>query len=209
MRLAKNILLSATLLAGVGCGSGERTYRQYEEMTMRRPPQAPMASSMPPAGSSPMASAMGALPEGMNQPAADLHWTTPDGWEELPGDGVRLVTFRMAGAECSVTTFPGDVGGVEANLRRWWGQLSSTAFSAPALDQVMGQATPLAARGGITGQLYDFDAALPADAPNSTVAAILDLGGSTAFVKLTGKRDVLQAQKPALLALAQSMGLDR
>lgn len=208
MRLAKNIFLSAALLAGAGCGSSERAYRQYEEMTVHRPPQAPMASSMPPSGSSPMGSTMGALPEGMNQPAANLHWTAPDGWEELPGDGVRLVTFRVPGAECSVTTFPGDVGGVEANLRRWWGQLSATAFSAPALDQVVGQATPLTARGGISGMLYDFGPALPTDAPNSTVAAILDLGGSTAFVKLTGERDVLQAQKPALLALAQSMGLD-
>lgn len=200
----------------LGCGSGEPEFRTYQEMTVERgpvPTTAPMMPDMPasppPASAAPApasgGSSMGALPAGMNRPSTQLAWTTPEGWEEVPGDGLRLVTFRVPRAECAVTTFPGDVGGVEANLRRWWGQISSSAFGAESLAAVMSGAIPVTAGDGISGAVYDFEPALAPDASASTVAAILDLGGNTAFLKLTGDRAALQTHKPALLALAESV----
>lgn len=49
-----------------------------------------------------------------------IHWQTPDGWEEQGARTMRLVTFKLSdGAECYVSEFPGDVGGLRANLDRW------------------------------------------------------------------------------------------
>jgi hypothetical protein len=149
---------------------------------------------------------MGALPAGMNTPSASLTWTAPEGWEELPGDGLRLVTFRINGAECAITTFPGDVGGTEANLRRWWGQVTSAPFTPDRLARVMSDAVALTTAGGLSGSVYDFGPVLPAEATQSTIAGILDLGGDTAFVKLTGDRAAVSGARDGLITLVRSIG---
>lgn len=58
---------------------------------------------------------------------AELHWTTPKGWSELPPSQFREANFRVAGndqAECYLTTLAGEGGGLAANVNRWRAQMS-------------------------------------------------------------------------------------
>src|SRR5262245_57922103 len=53
-------------------------------------------------------------------------WTVPASWQSVQSDQpMRLATFRPVGGlpEVAVTAFPGDSGGMLANINRWRGQI--------------------------------------------------------------------------------------
>ncbi len=75
-------------------------------------------ASGPPSSSSstPPAAAQAPAPE------APIAWWVPQNWERVPGEKpMRVATFRrgVANEEIVVSQFPGDVGGVLANVNRW------------------------------------------------------------------------------------------
>jgi hypothetical protein len=81
-------------------------------------------------------------------------WTLPAGWSEEKGAGDRKSTLRFGRdeplLEVTVNAFPGDAGGLKANLNRWRGQLGLQ----PAAD-VTGTATFEVS--GTTVTLADFE----------------------------------------------------
>ncbi|MGD8869690.1 MAG: hypothetical protein PVI01_18870 [Gemmatimonadales bacterium] len=66
--------------------------------------------------------------------SAEVAWTVPEGWvKEEPTNSMRKAQFALAaaegdsdGAEVVITFFPGEgqVGGEEANINRWYGQMT-------------------------------------------------------------------------------------
>jgi hypothetical protein len=64
-------------------------------------------------------------------------WTTPEGWAETPGSGMRAATFSMGDAseklECSVIALPADNPASDdyllPNINRWRGQLGLASQS--------------------------------------------------------------------------------
>lgn len=57
-------------------------------------------------------------------------WVVPEGWTEVPENPpMRLATYMMPGPEdgreieVAISRFPGDVGGLLANVNRWRGQV--------------------------------------------------------------------------------------
>lgn len=70
-------------------------------------------------------------------------WTTPDGWEEEDGSGMRAATFKIASGdeslECSVIPLPARGGAAASddylldNVNRWRKQLGLAAWSAEEL----------------------------------------------------------------------------
>lgn len=80
-------------------------------------------------------SGMQPLP-GMAQQSAGFQtpeWQAPEDWKAQPLGSMRKGSWLIEGdgqrAEVSVLAFPGDVGGLLANINRWAGQIS-----APTLD---------------------------------------------------------------------------
>ena len=70
-----------------------------------------------------------AVPTGSNS----LTWTAPAGWTAMPDRPMRKATFAVKGADgaaadLSITSFPGDTGGLLANLNRWRGQVGLPPF---------------------------------------------------------------------------------
>lgn len=71
-------------------------------------------------------------------------WKTPEGWTELPGEGMRKATFKIEGdgptLECTVIRLPdpnGDPASSEyvlANINRWRGQLGLKPLSPADLE---------------------------------------------------------------------------
>src|ERR1700694_2921203 len=69
-------------------------------------------------------------------------WQAPADWDEQPASGPRRGTFKIHGkdgseAELSITAFPGDVGGLLANINRWRGQIQLPPLAESDLAQVV------------------------------------------------------------------------
>jgi len=140
------------------------------------------------------------------------HWTTPEGWSELPTSSLRQANFLVAGderAECYLTVLNGTGGGLDANVNRWRRQMALESLSGEevaALPRVVflgGEAVLVELEGTWTGMSGDEDAA-----GYSLIGLVQVAEGSARFLKLTGPRDLVDGQRAAFLALADSLHLD-
>lgn len=108
-----------------------------------------------------------------------IAWTTPEGWHQHPGEGMRYATFHVGGGdhsiELSVTQFPGKSGGLLANVNRWRGQLGLGKISEEELLEVTAQVEI----NGVTATVIDFEGTSGSGSGSSTMAPFAGLGGPT------------------------------
>ncbi len=133
-------------------------------------------------------------------------WTAPAGWKQGPAKMMREVTFfsgESGEVECYVALLAGDGGGLLSNINRWCGQLGAPTLSeadAAALkrEKVLGVDTALVelARGP--------DATAPAN-QEYLLGALCMLPGNAVFVKMTGPRAAVEAQRTAFLEFSRSL----
>ncbi len=132
-----------------------------------------------------------------------LRYTKPEGWKEparkKPG---RLAEFAVEGngerAEVTVTAFPGDVGGVAANVNRWRGQVGLPEVSDADARRAV-TALPVA---GLDGGFVDLTG------PNGRerlLAVLVPRGERTWFFKMLGPADLVGRQKAAFEAFVKSV----
>ena len=136
-------------------------------------------------------------------PVADgpvLRWQAPAGWSVKAASAMRKGSYAVGAAEVAITVFPGDVGGVLANVNRWRGQVGLDPVDDAALA---GITTPVVAAHGL--HFIVTDAAGPAAGGPRIVAALVPWQGRTWFFKLTGPGDAVAAAKPAFLAFLQTV----
>ncbi|MFP4353303.1 MAG: hypothetical protein ACLFRP_09600 [Puniceicoccaceae bacterium] len=164
------------------------------------PAQASTRSSVNPS------SGMTVLP-GMQDEAAGIEtpeWTVPDEWEELAPTSIRKGNFRIADqdrvAEITVTAFPGDVGGLEANLNRWRGQVGLP----PAPMDTLREGLEEIEIDGSPAELVGLMAA-PGARSNGIAGAIIPRGSHTWFVKMVGDTSLLEEQEPNLVEFLESI----
>jgi hypothetical protein len=136
---------------------------------------------------------------GTHETAGGFSFTMPAGWHKAPDRPARAFTlFAGAGEslECYVTSLGGDAGGTLANVNRWRGQLGLT----PVGD------TDLAAMSKV--QVMGHDAVLVEcdGAAASLIGASCNGSDRSVFVKMTGPRDLVKAQRSAFLAFCASLG---
>jgi hypothetical protein len=128
---------------------------------------------------------------------SSLVWTAPPEWMDEPGHPVRRGSYAAGGgAEVAITAFPGDVGGVLANVNRWRGQ----AGLAPVDDAGLAQATT-----GIDSNGLHFLIVDAAEAPTSMVAAMAPWNGGIWFFKLTGPAGAVARAKPSFLSFLRTV----
>lgn len=199
-------LACASLLLLSACERPEPvTYtipKETRAVSMPSTPGNPPAATPAPARVDP--SKMQVLP-GMAEAAAaapDLSYVVPEGWEEFPAQSVRKANFRVSdaggSAEIAVTTFPGDVGGLLANVNRWRGQIGLDPVTEAELDSITRpfviskhQATLVSLQGP----------------EQSILGGILSFHGSTWFFKLHGVTGTVNAQADALEAFLASVSI--
>lgn len=113
--------------------------------------------------------------------AGTILYTTPTDWTELPASGIRKAYLQVSGengtADLTITAFPGDVGGVLANINRWRGQIGLEPATADQVASFTEQIN-IFQHGGL---YVEIDGA-----PDSIRAAILPFHGYTWFIKLQG-----------------------
>jgi hypothetical protein len=116
-----------------------------------------------------------------------LRWTTPAGWEEVAdmgaGPAPPVAAFRVARggrtAEVTVTTFPGQAGGVLANINRWRGQVGLNA-----VEEEKKQEKKVVVIGGTEG--FSVDLSGPKGA---VLAAVIQRDNQTWVFKLGNGRE--------------------
>jgi transcription termination factor Rho len=130
-------------------------------------------------------------------------WEVPTGWRSEPPPNMVVARFRAGPAEreldITVSVFPGDVGGVVANVNRWRGQVGLGPWSE---QQVLGALVGLEMADG-AGQLVDVTGERAGEKVR-LIGALVPRGGRTWFYKLVGDEEVAGAEKGRFVAFLQS-----
>jgi hypothetical protein len=134
-----------------------------------------------------------------------LKWTAPANWVNKPASAMRKATYLIpgedgAGAELSVTAFPGAVGGELANVNRWRGQLQLPPL---AEDELGGSIQHLTVN-GLPVALVDLTGGATGQ-PQRILGAIVQSEGDNWFFKLTGPAALVAGEKPAFLSFVQTL----
>ncbi len=197
------LILSASLLA-FGCKPAPQVAR-YEVKSDASP--APAAAPAAPVAAQPAAAAPMVAPASMKAEAASFDapkWgKLPAGWSVGPENAMRKATWIVAGpdgskAEVAVTVFPGNVGGLTANVNRWRGQIGLAPASG---DEIAASAKP-AKVGGIESQRFVMAST---DGKKGLDAVMTPHKGATWFFKMSGDAAAVAADGAALVAfLAES-----
>lgn len=196
-RLASHVFTGTAVLALLGgCGLQKPTWLTYEENTGMS--HTSHASDMP-------ASRAAASPR-----LASVKWTSPEGWREEAGSGMRLASFSIerdgGKASCTIISLGGAAGGLEANVRRWLGQLNVEVPPPNEFFAFLERQERIESEGGLKGVVVDLSE-LSGGAPDkdSMLAALFTMDGSTLFVKLTAPRALLAGEKDAFIRLCASL----
>ena len=172
---------------------------------MPAPGQAPQGAPADPAAPAADSSKMQVLP-GMAeaaQAAPEFTYTVPEGWEEFPPQSVRKANFRVGGesgsAEIAVTVFPGDVGGMLANVNRWRSQIGLEAINQEGIRAVARPFT-ISNHGAMLVNLQGPE--------QSILGGILSFHGSTWFFKMQGATGTVAEQAEALEVFLSSVQIE-
>ena len=151
----------------------------------------------------PMAPAPAAAGEAADKP----QWDVPPGWQEQPPSQMLLAKFLLTGstnakAEVTVSVFPGDTGGLLANVNRWRGQVGLKPVEASELDK---QISSVDVTGG-KATLVDVSGVSPKSGQSARlIGAIVPKDGRTWFYKMMGDAEVAGQQKAAFLKFVQNV----
>lgn len=162
----------------------------------------PIAGGAPAAaGPSDTSMANTAVPTGSDR----LTWTAPASWTAGAPRPMRKATYVLKGpdgaeADLSITSFPGDTGGLLANVNRWRGQIALPPLPSAQLDANLQHVDA----GSLHIDVVDFTGTANG-APTRILGAIVPFAGETWFFKITGPDAVISAEKPAFLAFLQTI----
>jgi len=185
-----------------GCGEEKvATYRVPKEKDPLPPAAAPEAAAQPDAAAPGAAMADTAVPTASGEP---LVWTAPAAWVPKAASAMRKASYSVPGdggeSELSITAFPGDVGGELANVNRWRSQLAMPALAPGELEGAV-------TRVGANGLKFAIVELAPGGNPagKAMLGAMVPVGGSTWFFKLTGPGPSVRSAKPAFLEFLSSV----
>lgn len=133
-----------------------------------------------------------------------ITWTAPAGWTAKAPSPMRKGSYAIAGpggeADLSVTAFPGDTGGLLANVNRWRGQVALPPLAGGELESSL---LHLDAN-GLHFDVVDF-VGIANGAPTRVLGAVLSRPGETWFFKLTGPEATVAAAKADFLAFIRTV----
>lgn len=135
---------------------------------------------------------------GSPAPKGRIEWTKPEAWSELAPTAFRKGNYVYEGSDggkvaITVSSFPGNVGGILANVNRWRGQAGLSPITDDALEQSLSNLSVE----GQSGQLVDILPESNDPAAVRIVAAIFLYGGESWFFKMSGPQEAVASQVPA------------
>lgn len=148
-------------------------------------------------------------PDPASQPLPGLQWQPPAGWKREPPTQMVLAKFSVsaeagARAEITVSAFPGEVGGLLANVNRWRSQVGLPPIGETELGGIV---TGLETRSG-SAKLVELAGA---DARTGNKARLLSVvlphGDRTWFFKMIGEDQLVEREKEAFLKFVRETQL--
>ena len=133
-------------------------------------------------------------PPAANKPA----WTVPASWEEKSATSMRLGNFTAGNgqAEITVMTFPGEVGGLLANVNRWRGQSGLPPVDEAGLTEVTEQINVSGTPATLVEAVGEKTASYSVFHP---------VGDATWFYKISGPSAAVTPEKAAFRAFLESV----
>jgi len=134
-------------------------------------------------------------------------WKVPSEWQEQSPGQINLAKWIVGSdsggsAEVTVSAFPGDVGGLLANVNRWRGQVGLGNISQSDLSS---HVTPVDVPGG-KAMLVDVTGSNPKNGQKARlIGAIVPREGRTWFFKLMGDEQVAEKQKSVFVRFVQTV----
>lgn len=209
-RFSTQTLVAAALLLS-GCRDQEVvSYRaprdsvQKAERPKTAAAQGQLPDGHPPIGGAPagapaaggdMASA--GLPAGAVSKTNALVWTAPAHWQERAPGSIRKGSYTVTGeggatGDLSITAFPGDTGGLHANVNRWRGQIGLANIS----DAEVEKSVEHLDANGLHMDIVEI-VGTTGNPPMRLHGAIVPFGKETWFFKLTGPDALVAANREA------------
>lgn len=139
-----------------------------------------------------------------------LSWETPGGWSEEKGDGMRLVTFREPNSaiECSIISLEGQAGGLQFNVSRWMNQINVSVPAIGQFKEFLSRQKIIKTKGGFEITVIDLSEFSQGQQLPSIIGAIAELEDKTIFVKMTGSRGDVAANRKQFEALCNSLKIN-
>jgi hypothetical protein len=146
--------------------------------------------------------AVAAAPEAAEPSTAD--WKIPAGWKTQPPGQMVLAAYQAAKdgatADITVTAFPGDVGGLLANVNRWRGQVGLAPLQAGDLAK---EVKTIELASGAKASVVDVSGTNPRSGKAARLyGLIVPRGDKTWFYKMLGASDVVAAETGRLAEFA-------
>jgi len=145
---------------------------------------------------------------GMATGKSGFVWDTPNGWTAGRERNMRIVTLHPEGskdAQCYVSMFNGDGGGLDLNVNRWLDQVGGAQLKSaeiaklPTIDM-------LGAKGVQVESFGNFSGMGGADAKGAGLLGVICmLDGRAMFVKFIGPADLVKREKDNFLAFSRSL----
>jgi hypothetical protein len=145
--------------------------------------------------------------QGSGSAGGTPQWQAPADWQSVPASQMVHSKWSVPGggegsATITVSVFPGDTGGLVANLNRWRSQVSLQPAPEAELTANLNNLDVL----GGKATLVDFTGSNPESGdPERLLAAIVARGGMSWFYKLIGPPAVVEAQREAFVKFVQSV----
>jgi hypothetical protein len=215
-------LLILLLVCAFGCDRADKSMREYDEVAVASPLIAveedlaqfnPSMNDVMNTMKNEELMPSTQMPQFLESSKANvsLSWQRPSGWIEAPGEGMRVVTFRSNEnpIECSIVSLGGPAGGLEANFKRWLGQLGIDLDEA-SLKEFIDSQEKIQTSEKISMTVANFTSLqkdLPPQTP-SMIATILETEGKTIFIKMTGSKGDCLKQYEAFKSLCRSIKIE-
>ena len=139
-------------------------------------------------------------------PSSTAHqptWEAPEHWEQKPSTQMRIGNYAVSNDEgesldFSITSFPGEVGGILANVNRWLGQVGMDKTDESGLSRYLSDRTIDEKPAKLV--LAESD-------EQALYAAILFHEGRSWFLKLMGDVNLARSEKENFIGLIDSFCL--
>ena len=147
--------------------------------------------------------------ENTNLVSKTLNWNAPNNWSEKSPTNFRLASFDILTKsgeiiDLSITSFPGDAGGIEQNVNRWRRQIN---LDPQNINTIMNMAK---IESSMLGEYYIFD--LENNITNQTIIVALipyltneNIISETIFIKMGGNYNLMQELKYEFELFCKSM----
>lgn len=166
------------------------------ELPDGHPPIGGAAANAPAGGAMGNMAAAG-LPAGAVSKNNALVWTAPATWQERAPGSIRKGSYTVPGeggavGDLSITAFPGDTGGLHANVNRWRGQIGLAPISDAEVEKSITQFEA----NGLKITFVDM-VGTSGNPPMRLLGAIVPYERETWFFKLTGPDALVASQREA------------